>query len=134
MSLKLVVWFKVQVFGKLLRDMTRAGTGELEGVNEESSVEITGVKGEHAVEDILLGTLALIAGSKKSAGRIRVLTGFQTSGLCIVVMSISITFCNILKNDSPFSLNIGSPSDLTVGHVTGAEITFRSNPVGGVIG
>ena len=38
-------------------DVTGAGTGELVGVDEESSVGITGVQGEHPVVDILLGTL-----------------------------------------------------------------------------
>ena len=55
--------------------MARASTGELVGVNEESSVRITGINREHPVVDIFLGALAVIAGSNKSAGGVREETG-----------------------------------------------------------
>ena len=52
-KIRRIVWVRKGLGG----DVTGAGTGELVGVDEESSVWITGVQGEHPVVDILLGTL-----------------------------------------------------------------------------
>lgn len=55
--------------------MARASTGEFVGVNEESSVRITGINREHPVVDILLGALAVITGSNESTGGVGEETG-----------------------------------------------------------
>ena len=94
--------------------MARASTWELVGINEESSVGITGVNREHSVVDILLGALALVAGSNKPAGRVREETGFKSGGLGVVVVSVSVSFRNMLKDDSPVSLNVHSTCDLGI--------------------
>ena len=40
----------------LLRNMARTSRGKLVGIDEKSTVGVTGVKREHSVVDILLGT------------------------------------------------------------------------------
>jgi len=118
----------------LLRNVTGAGTWKFVGINEESSVRVTRVYREHPVVDILLGTLALVAGSQQAASRVRVLTSLKTGGLCVVVVSITITLRNVLQDDSPVALNIDSSGDLGIVYITGTKITLRSDPVGGIIG
>jgi len=95
-------------------DMTGAGTGQLVGVDEESSVGITGVEREHPVVDILLGTLGLVARSQQSAGTVREQAGLQSGGLGVVVVTVAITLRDVLEDDSPVTLNIDSPGDLGV--------------------
>ena len=51
----------------MLRDMARAGRWELEDVDENSFVGITGIVSQHSVVDELLSTFALVARSKKTA-------------------------------------------------------------------
>ena len=43
-------------------DQTRASRGQLVGVDEETPVGVARVVGEHAVVDVLLGAVALVAG------------------------------------------------------------------------
>jgi len=86
------------------------------------------------VVDIFLGALALVAGSQQTTSRVRVLTSLKTGGLGVVVVAITITLRNVLQDDSPVALNIDSPGDLSVIHVTGTKVALRSNPVGGIIG
>ena len=95
-------------------DMTGAGTGQLVGVDEESSVGITGVEGEHSVVDVLLGTLGLIAGGQQSAGAVREQAGLQSGGLGVVVVTVAITVRDVLEDDSPVAFNIHGPADLGV--------------------
>ena len=114
-------------------DVTGAGTGELVGVDEESSVWITGVQGEHPVVDKLLGTLGLVARSQQPAGAIREETGLQPSGLGVVVVTVAIALRNVLQDDPPVTLNIDSPGDLGVVNIGGAKVTLRSDPVSGVV-
>ena len=42
--------------GVSIRDVARAGRGQFVGIDEKSTVGVTGVKREHSVVDILLGT------------------------------------------------------------------------------
>merc|ERR1739844_633168 len=90
-------------------DVTGAGTGELVGVDEESSVGITGVQGEHPVVDVLLGTLGLVAGGQQSAGAVGEQTGLQSGGLGVVVVPIAVALRDVLEDDPPVTLHIDSP-------------------------
>ena len=114
-------------------DMARASAGQLVGVNEESSVWVTGVQGEHPVVDKLLSALGLVAGSQESAGAVREEAGLESGGLGVVVVTVTITIRDVLEDDSPVALDIDSAGDLGVVHIRGAEISLRSNPVAGVI-
>jgi len=113
--------------------MARTSTGELVCINEESSVWITRVKGQHSVVDKLLGALGLVAGGQESAGTVGEQTGLQSGGLGVVVVTISISVRNVLENDSPVALNIDSAGDLGIVNIRGTEVSLRSNPVGSVI-
>jgi len=115
------------------RDVTGAGTGQLVGVDEESSVGITGVEGEHPVVDILLGTLGLVAGGQQSAGAVREQTGLQSGGLGVVVVPIAIALRDVLKDDPPVALHIDSSGDFGVVNIGGTKVTLGSDPVGGVV-
>ena len=113
--------------------MTGAGTGQLVGVDEESSVGITGVEGEHSVVDVLLGTLGLVAGGQQSAGAVREQAGLQSGGLGVVVVTVAVTLGDVLEDDPPVTLNIDSPGDLGVVNIGGTEVTLGSDPVSGVV-
>ena len=119
--------------GGLGRDMAGASAGKLVGVNEESSVGITGVEGEHPVVDILLGTLGLVAGGQQSAGTVREQAGLQSGGLGVVVVTVSISLRDVLQDDPPVTLNIDSPGDLGVVNIGGTKVTLGSDPVSGVV-
>ena len=94
------------------RDVTGAGTGELVGVDEESSVWITGVQGEHPVVDKLLGTLGLVARSQQPAGAVREETGLQPGGLGVVVVTVAIALRDVLQDDPPVTLDVDGSGDL----------------------
>ena len=113
--------------------MTGAGTGQLVGVDEESSVGITGVEGEHSVVDVLLSTLGLVAGGQQSAGAVREQAGLQSGGLGVVVVTVAVTLGDVLEDDPPVTLNIDSPGDLGVVNIGGTEVTLGSDPVSGVV-
>jgi len=113
--------------------MARTSTGELVCINEESSVWITRVEGQHSVVDKLLGALGLVAGGQESAGAVGEQTGLQSGGLGVVVVTISISIGNVLEDDSPVALNIDSAGDLGVVNIRGTEVSLWSNPVGSVI-
>ena len=118
----------------LLRNMARTSRGKLVGIDEKSTVWITRVQGKHSVVNILLGTFGVITGSQKSAGRIRGLAGFQAGGLGIVIVTISVVFGDVLENDTPVSFNVDSTFDFGVFNCGWAKVTFRSDPVGSIIG
>jgi len=115
------------------RDVTGAGTGQLVGVDEESSVGITGVEGEHPVVDILLGTLGLVAGGQQSAGAVREQTGLQSGGLGVVVVPVAVSLRDVLEDDPPVTLHIDGPGDLGVVNIGGTKVTLGSDPVSGVV-
>ena len=50
--------------------MARAGAGQLVGVDEKSAIQIAGIQGQHAVVDILLRALAVVAGGQQAARRV----------------------------------------------------------------
>ena len=93
-------------------DMARAGAGKLVGVNEESSVGITGVQREHPVVDKLLGALGLVAGGQQATRAVREETGLQPRGLGVVVVTIAVTLGDVLQDDSPVTLDVDGSGDL----------------------
>lgn len=127
-----MVWVGVRC--DLLGDMARAGRWQLVGVDEESPVWVARVDGDHAVVDVLLGALALVAGGEEPAGRVWGLARLQAGGLGVVVVSVSVLLGDVLQDDPPVALDIDGAPDLGVPNVRGAEVALGSNPVGGVIG
>jgi len=123
------VWVRKGLGG----DMTGAGTGQLVGVDEESSVSVTGVQGQHPVVDKLLGALGLVARSQEPAGAVREQTGLQSGGLGVVVVTVAVALRDVLEDDPPVTLNIDSPGDLGVVNIGGAKVTLGSDPVSGVV-
>jgi len=113
--------------------VARTSAGQLVCVNEETSVWVTRIYREHSVVDILLGTLGLVARGKKTTSRVWEETGLKTSGLGVVVVTISVSLRDVLEDDSPVSFNIDSTGDLGVVNIGGAKVTLRSNPMSGVI-
>ena len=93
-------------------DMARAGAGKLVGVNEESSVGITGVQREHPVVDKLLGALGLVAGGQQATRAVREETRLQPRGLGVVVVTIAVTLGDVLQDDSPVTLDVDGSGDL----------------------
>ena len=118
----------------LLRNMARTSRRELVGINEKSTVGITRVQAEHAVVDILLGTLRLIARSQETTSRVWGQASFQTSGLSVVIVTIRVIFGNVLQNNSPVTFNIDGPLDLAVNNLGGAQVALGSDPVASIIG
>jgi len=113
--------------------VARAGAWKFVGVNEESSVRVTGIDREHSVVDILLGALGLVAGGEETAGGIGEETGLKAGGLGVVVMAVSVTVRDVLEDDSPVALDVDGTGDLGVIHIGWAEVSLGSDPVGGVI-
>jgi len=118
---------------RLSGEVARASARELVSVDEEPSVWVARVNGEHSVVDILLGALGLVARGKKTTSRVWEETGLKTSGLGVVVVTISVSLRDVLEDDSPVSFNIDSTGDLGVVNIGGAKVTLGSNPMSGVI-
>ena len=114
--------------------MAGAGRGKLVGINEESSVGVTGVNREHPVVDILLGALAIVARSQQSAGTVGVQASLKPGGLSVVVVSITVSLGDVLQDDSPVALNVDGTGDLGVVNIAGAKVALRADPVAGIIG
>lgn len=117
----------------VLGDMAGAGGWELVGIDEESTVQVTGVERDHPVVHVLLGTLGLVAWGEKSASRIRSPASFQSSSLGVVVLTVSVLLGNMLKNDSPKSLDVNGATDLGVVDIRRAEVSLGSDPVRSII-
>jgi len=128
----LVLVFGLVGFG-LGRKVAGASAGKLVGVNEESSVWVTGIDREHPVVDILLGALGLVAGGKETTSGVGEETGLEAGGLGVVVMAVSVTVGDVLEDDSPVALDVDGTGDLGVIHIGWAEVSLGSDPVGGVI-
>jgi len=126
-------WSWLEGGGRLSREVARTGTGQLVGVDEESSVWITRVHREHSVVDILLCALGLVAGGEKTTGRVREETGLKTGGLGVVVVTIAVSLRDMLEDDSPVSLNIDSTGDLGIVNIRRTKVSLRSNPVRSII-
>ena len=94
--------------------MARAGRWEFVGINEETSVRITWIYGDHSMVNVFLSAFALVTRGKETASRVWGLTSLQSGGLCIVVMTIAIFFGDVLEDDSPVAFNINGSTDLGV--------------------
>ena len=94
--------------------MARAGRWEFVGINEETSIRITGIYGDHSVVNVFLSAFALVTRGKETASRIWCLTSLQAGGLCVVIMAITIFFGDVLEDDSPVAFNINGSTDLGV--------------------
>lgn len=119
--------------GGCLGDVAGACAGQLVGVNEEASVGVARVDGEHPVVDVLLGALRLVARSQQPAGTVGGQAGLEPGGLSVVVVAVAVALGDVLEDDPPVALNIHCSGDLGVVDVGGAKVALRSNPVGGVI-
>ena len=97
--------------------MARAGRWEFVGINEETSIRITGIYGDHSVVNVFLSAFALVTRGKETASGVWGLTSLQTGGLSIIVMAISILFWDVLEDDSPIAFNINGPADLGVVYI-----------------
>ena len=113
--------------------MARAGRWEFVGINEETSIRITGIYGDHSVVNVFLSAFALVTRGKETASGVWGLTSLQTGGLSIIVMAIAILFWDVLEDDSPVAFNIDCSADLSVVNIRWAQIAFGADPVGGVI-
>jgi len=94
--------------------MARAGRWEFVGINEETSIRITGIYGDHSVVNVFLSAFALVTRGEETASGVWGLTSLQTGGLSIIVMAIAILFWDVLEDDSPVAFNIHGPADLGV--------------------
>ena len=104
--------------------MAAAGGRQPVDVDEEALVRVARVVREHAVVDVLLGALALIAGRQRAAGGLRVLARLQPGRLRVVV--------DVVDDDAPLAGHVLGTTRLRVGHVTGADVAGRAGPVGDV--
>lgn len=118
---------------KLLRNMARAGRRELVGIDEETSIRITGINGNHSMVNVFLGTFALVTWGKETTSRVWGLTSLQTGSLGVIVLAIAIFFGDVLEDDSPVTFNINGPTDLGVVNIRWAQVTLRSDPVSGIV-
>ena len=116
-----------------MRNMARAGRRELVGINEETSVRITGIYGDHSMVYVFLSAFALVTRGKETASRVWGLTSLQAGGLCVVIMAITIFFGDVLEDDSPVAFNIDCSADLSVVNIGWAQVAFWADPVGSVI-
>ena len=119
--------------GGLGGDVAGAGAGQLVGVDEESPVGVARVDREHAVVDILLGALGLVAGGQQPARAVGVEAGLEAGGLRVVVVPVAVTLGDVLQDDPPVALHVHSAGDLGVVHVGGAEVALGPDPVAGVV-
>lgn len=113
--------------------MTGTGRGEFVGVDEESSVRIAGIDGNHSVVDVFLGTFGVITRGQKSTSGVGSAASFQSSGLGVVVVSVSVFLGYVLEDDSPVSFDVNGSGDFSVIDVRRTQITFGSDPVSGVV-
>lgn len=94
-------------------------------VDEQALVWIARVVGEHTVVDVFLGALAVVAGSKGTAGGIREQTGLHSGGLGIIM--------DIVDNDSPLASYVLGSFGHGVDDVTGAGVALGARPVGDIV-
>lgn len=117
-----------------MRNVAGAGRWELVGINEESSVRVARVNGDHSVVNVFLGTFALVAGGKETAGGVWGLAGLQAGGLGVVVVTVTVFFGDVLEDDSPVSFDVNGATDLGVVDVGWAKVTLRADPVRRIVG
>lgn len=105
--------------------MAAAGGRQPVDVDEEALVRVARVVGEHAVVDVLLGALALVAGRQRAAGRVGVQARLEARRLRVVV--------DVVDDDAPLAGHVARAARLGVGHVAGADVAGRAGPVRHVV-
>ena len=105
--------------------MAAAGGRQPVDVDEEALVRVARVVGEHAMVNVLLGALALVAGGQRAARGVRVQARLQPRRLGVVV--------HVVNDDAPLAGHVLGAARLGVGHVTGADVAGRAGPVGHVV-
>lgn len=104
-------------------DVARASRRQLEGIDEDTFVRVAGVEGEHAVVDVLLQALAVVARSQGTAGGFREEASFDTLGLGVSGPGV------VLDNDAPFTISVLSAQRTSVLDVAGANESLTADPV-----
>ena len=104
-------------------DVARASRRQLEGIDEDTFVRVTGVEGEHAVVDVLLQALAVVARSKGTASGFGEEAGFDALGLGVSGPGV------VLDNDAPFTISVLSAQGTGVLDVARADESLAANPV-----
>ena len=105
--------------------MAAAGGRQPVDVDEEALVRVARVVGEHAVVDVLLGALALVAGRQGATRGVRVQARLQPRRLRVVV--------DVVDDHPPFAGHVLGAARLAVNDVTGADVAGRAGPVGHVV-
>jgi hypothetical protein len=101
--------------------VTRAGRGQLVDVDEEALVRIARVEGQHAVVDVFLDALALVARCQGAARSAREQTGLHSLGLRVVG--------HVLDDNTPFSLDVDGAHRSGVQHLGRADVALTADPV-----
>ena len=83
--------------------------------------------------DVLLSALGLVARSQEPASGVGGSASLQPGGLGVVVLAVAVFLWDVLEDDAPEALDVDGASDLGVVDVGRAEVTLRSDPVGGVV-
>ena len=101
--------------------MARASWWQLVGVDEETLVGIARVEWEHAVVDVLLEALAVVARGQSAASGFGEQAGLDALGLSVV--------SDFLDDDAPFAVDVLGADRAGVSDAAGADETFTADPV-----
>ena len=112
-----------QVDLDLGRDVAGAGRGQLVGVDEETLVRVARVEGEHAMVDVLLQALAVVARSQGAASGAGEQAALDPLGLGVGRPGLS------LNDDAPFAFGVLGAEGADVADVGRADEAFTADPV-----
>ena len=101
--------------------MARTSRWQLVGVDEETAVRIARVERQHAMVDVLLEALAVVARSQSAASGFREQAGFDALRLRVVG--------DVLDDDAPFAVDVLGAQRSGVFDVAGADESFTADPV-----
>ena len=106
---------------KFSGDAARAGRWQLVNVDEQTFAGIARVEGEHAVVDVLLEALAVVARGQSAASGFGEQAGLDALGLSVV--------SDFLDDDAPFAVDVLGADRAGVSDAAGADETFTADPV-----
>lgn len=92
-------------------------------VDKNALLRITGIEGEHPLIDVLLKAFAAIARGDSTTRCSSEQTSLDPLGLRVSWP------CNILHDDTPFTVSIHCTKGTGVEDVAGADVSFVSDPV-----